>query len=53
MKYFIKKQKSIIIEPEEILLDRNSSEKLDDSKMEVPIDKKAFILFSVLIFCEG
>ncbi|MEK7452664.1 MAG: penicillin-binding protein 2 [Patescibacteria group bacterium] len=49
MKYFIKKSQSEMIEPEEILLDRHSSEKLDDSKMEVPINKKIFILFFILI----
>lgn len=42
-----------MIEPEEILLDRNSSEKLDDSKLEMPIKKSNFLflfIFIVLVF---
>ncbi len=49
MKYFIKKSDSRMIEPEEILLDKYSAEKLDDSKLEMPIEKKNFIFLFVLI----
>jgi len=50
MRYFIKKSKTDMIEPEEILLDKSSSEKLDDSKLEVPIKKNVFWVFFIFIF---
>ena len=51
MKYFIKKSDNKMIEPEEILLDKGSAEKLDDSKLEMPIEKKNFFfLFFIIIF---
>ncbi len=54
MKYFIKKSRATMIEPEEILLDKRSAEKLDDSKLETPIEKKAFvILFIFILFIFG
>ncbi len=45
MKYFIKKSKVEMIEPEEILLDKMSADKLDDSKIEVPIKNNVFWWF--------
>ena len=49
MKYFIKKSDNRMIEPEEILLDKKSAEKLDDSKLEMPIKKKNFFFLFILI----
>lgn len=45
MKYFVKKSEKSLIEPEEILLDRNSAEQLDDSRLEVSIHAKNFTIF--------
>ncbi|MBI3671415.1 penicillin-binding protein 2 [Candidatus Azambacteria bacterium] len=38
-----------MIEPEEILLDKNSAEKLDDSKLVAPINKKVFAIFFIFV----
>lgn len=53
MHYFVKKSEESLIEPEEILLDKISADKLDDSKMEVPIrarNFKVFFVFVIFIF---
>src|SRR3989304_6509172 len=50
MDYFVKKSEKWAIEPEEILLDKHSAEKLDNSKFEMPIpDKNFLVLFAVII----
>ena len=49
MDYFVKKSEKWSIEPEEILLDKHSAEKLDNSKFEMPIpDKNFLVLFAVI-----
>lgn len=49
MDYFIKKSEKWSIEPEEILLDKHSAEKLDNSKFEMPIpDKNFLVLFAII-----
>ena len=49
MDYFVKKSEKWSIEPEEILLDKHSAEKLDNSKFEMPIpDKNFLVLFAII-----
>ena len=48
MDYFVKKSEKWSVEPEEILLDPQSAEKLDDSKFELPIEAKNFL---ILFWC--
>ncbi len=49
MDYFIKKSEKWSIEPEEILLDKHSAEKLDNSKFEMPIPDKNFLVLLAVI----
>ncbi|MEK7520235.1 MAG: penicillin-binding protein 2 [Patescibacteria group bacterium] len=48
MDYIVKKSEKWSIDPEEILLDRASAEKLDDSKFEVPIPAHNIVALCVL-----
>jgi len=49
MNYFVKRSKTDMIDPEEILLDKPSSEKLDGSKLELPINERVFLFLFAFI----
>lgn len=51
MEYFVKKSEKWQIEPEEILLDRRSAEKLDYAQFETPLSARNFwVLFALMMF---
>lgn len=51
MDYFVKRAEKYSVEPEEILLDPASADKLDDSKFELPIEGKNFlVLLAIILF---
>lgn len=49
MDYFIKKSEKWAVEPEEILLDKHSAQKLNDSKFEMPISENNFLAFFAVV----
>ncbi len=49
MDYFVKRTEKYSVEPEEILLDPSSADELNDSKFELPIEGKNFIILFVFI----